>query len=187
MDKQVNIEHYQPDVIKDYREFKAIAQTENPELYLLWTASDNAFNDQFVDTLTINGCERWEKMLGIQPMGTDTLEERRFRIKARLNENLPYTMRMLKNSLSALCGADGYSLTLYAGEYRLKILVELTVKKMFAEAESMVKRMIPANMIIDISLRYNQWLTLKPLTWGQAAGYTWGGIREEVIENGNDN
>ena len=187
MDKQVNIEHYQPDVIKDYREFKAIAQTENPELYLLWTASDNAFNDQFVDTLTVNGCERWERMLSIQPMGTDTLEERRFRIKARLNENLPYTMRMLKNSLSALCGADGYSLTLYAGEYRLKILVELTVKKMFAEAEKMVKRMIPANMIIDISLRYNQWLALRPITWGQAAGYTWGEIKEEVIENGNDN
>ena len=185
--KEVDIRLYQPEVIRDYREFKAIAQTENSALTDCWSASDKVFCNQFVETLTEEGCRMWENCLGIQPMGTDTLEERRFRIKARLNENLPYTMRMLKNSLSALCGADGYSLTLYAGEYRLKILVELTVKKMFAEAENMVKRMIPANMIIDISLRYNQWLALRPITWGQAAGYTWGEIKEEVIENGNDN
>ena len=39
-------------------------------------------------------------------------------------------------------------MTLYNDEYRLRILLELTVKKLFDEVEKTVKRMIPANLIL---------------------------------------
>lgn len=179
--KEVDITGYQPTVIKDYREFKALAGTENPELTQAWTSSDIVFLNQFIDTLTEEGCKRWEKMLKIQVMGTDTLETRRFRILSRLNENLPYTYRMLQSYLDTLCGEGNYQMTLYANDYRLKILLELGIKKMFDDVESAVKRMIPANLILEVALRYNQHSTVGQYTHGQLAQWTHQEIREEAL------
>ena len=181
--KNVDISIYQPSVVKDYREFKEIASIENEALTDSWTASNNVFLDQFIETLTENGCKRWEKILGIQPKGTDTLQVRRFRIKSRINEDLPYTWRSLENVLNSLCGKESYAMTLYNNEYRLKILLELTVKKLFDEVESTVKRMIPANLILEVELRYNQHLQLKPYKHSELAEYTHKELREEVFTN----
>ena len=176
--KNVDISIYQPSVVKDYKEFKEISKRENEILTNCWTASNNVFLDQFIETLTENGCKRWEKILGIQPKGTDTLQVRRFRIKSRINEDLPYTWRTLENVLNSLCGKESYAMTLYNDEYRLKILLELTVKKLFDEVEKTVKRMIPANLILEVELRYNQHLHLKAFTHEYLKAYTHNGLRE---------
>lgn len=179
--KNVDISIYQPLIIKDYKEFKEIANIENTILTDCWSGSNNVFLDQFIETLTDNGCKRWEKILNIQPKGTDTLEVRRFRIKSRINEDLPYTYKALVNVLNSLCGEGQYTINLYNNEYRLKILIELTAKKLFDEVESTVKRMIPANMILEVSLRYNQYLHFKKYTYGQLSVYTNKQLREEVL------
>ena len=183
--KEVDIRRYQPAVIKEYREFQALAETENIELTQGWTETNTVFLNQFINTLTEEGCKRWEKMLNIQVRGTDTLETRRFRILSRLNENLPYTYRMLKNYLDTLCGIGNYEMTLFAKEYQLKILLELGIKKMFDDVEQAVKRMIPANILLEVALRYNQHSTVGQYTHGQLAKWTHKTIREEVLTHGN--
>ena len=72
-------------------------------------------------------------------------------------------------------------MTLYNEEYRLVILLELTVKKLFDEVEQSVKRMIPANLILDVRLRYNTWGQVKVLTWGDLKNRTWKDVKEEVL------
>ena len=171
--KNVDISIYQPSVVKDYKEFKEISKRENKVLTDSWTDSNSVFLDQFIETLTENGCKRWEKILGIQPKGTDTLQVRRFRIKSRINEDLPYTWRSLENVLNSLCGKESYAMTLYNDEYRLK--------KLFDEVESTVKRMIPANLILEVELRYNQHLHLKAFTHEYLKAYTHDGLREEAL------
>ena len=170
--KNVDIGIYQPNIIRDYSEFKEIAERENEELTGCWSTSNSVFLDQFIETLTENGCRRWEKILGIQTKDTDTLQVRRFRIKSRINEDLPYTWNVLQNVLDSLCGKGQYEMTLFNDEYRLRILLELTVKKMFDEVENTVKRMLPANLILEVELRYNQHITVGKYTHGQLSIYT---------------
>ena len=69
-------------------------------------------------------------------------------------------------------------MTLYNDEYRLRILLELTIKKLFDEVEKTVKRMIPANLILEVELRYNQHLQLKAFTHEYLKAYTHNGLRE---------
>ena len=185
MARTIDIRQYQPDLMKDVLEFKALADAENPELQKQYGDIGVVFDNQFVDTLTEYGCKRWEKGLGITPKASDTLEDRRFRIKTRMNDDLPYTMRTLGQMLDALCGAGNYEKTLYHLEYRLKVLLELTAKKQFDEAKDMLSRILPANMILELGLRYNTWGQAAHLTWGQVSHMTWKQIREEVIpDNG---
>ena len=181
MVREVDVRVYQPRLVKDTDEFKALAVTENPELTLCWEGLEAAEADQFVDTLTANGCKRWEKILNIQPKATDTLEERRFRIKTRLNENLPYTYRRLTQLLDALCGAGNYEATVFHNEYRLKVLLELIVKKTFDEAQELLERIIPANLILEVAIRYNQWQTVLPYTWAELKTLTWKTVKEDML------
>jgi hypothetical protein len=175
------IQEYWSDVLKDIREFEEIAKAINPEIEVIWQAVRNLMDDQFIQTATERGIARREKMLGITQFADDTLESRRFRVLARWNDKLPYTYRVLQSKLDQLCGVDGYEMILDAGSYSLKIKVELVVKRMFEEVEKIAKKMLPANILLSVELRYNQYFKLSEFTHGQLSNYTHNQIRNEVI------
>lgn len=181
MDREINILNYLPDFLKEFREFRELAAAENPELILIWRLLEDVLNDQFVADATENGIKRWETILKIFPKGSDSLEVRKFRILARLNEKLPYTRRTLESQLDALCGELGYSVELRNDEYTLVVRVALAEKGKFDEVSSLLKRTVPANIIIDLSLLYNTHAVLSRYTNEQLAAYTHEQLRSEVL------
>lgn len=183
MQREVNLLDYLLPLIAQTDEFAAIGTAENEQINDLWTAHKNVYNNQFIATLDENGCERWEKILEITPMGTDTLEDRRFRIAARINADIPYTYKQLQNMLASLCN-DDYTMELQNEDYKLIVRVALSAQKQYAEIEKLLKRVVPANILIDFSLLYNQYQDLKPKTHAQLRAYTHKQLREEEISNG---
>ena len=181
MDRTINLIEYVPPILAETKEFQAICAAENTELERLRTAYLNLFADQFIQTATENGISRLEKIMGIVPKGTDSLEVRRFRLLARKQEKLPYTKWTLPEQLAALCGADGYSLNIDHAARRIAVRVALTAKGMYDAVELLLLKQRPANMVIDLSLLYNQWLTLATKTWGDMTATTWHSARNEVI------
>ena len=172
---------YLPPVIKNAAEFEAIMEAIQPEFVDVETAIINAFNDTFVNDATEVGVKRWESMLNIVPKSVDTLEDRKFRILARLNEQLPYTFRSLDDRLITLCGQNGFTMELFNDIYTLKIRIELVVKGQYEAVEQLLKRIVPANLVIDLDLRYNQHEKLKNYTHGQLSAFTHSHIRNEVL------
>lgn len=81
------ISSYYPDVIKEIREFKVLAQAEDSSLFIIYEALENIMDDQFIETAKNYGLSRLEKIVEIKPKDTDTLDERRFKILAKYNEN----------------------------------------------------------------------------------------------------
>lgn len=181
MDREINILNYLPQILKEVKELKAIADSENPELQSLWTSIANALSDQFVNDATEYGVSRLEKILKIVAKGTDSLDDRKFRILTRLNEQLPHTYRTLQNQLANLCGEDGYTLTLNHSQYTMTVRVALTAKSNFNDVDALLQRVTPANIVIDLSLMYNQHQTLAQLTHQQLSAYTHDQLRNEVI------
>ena len=172
---------YLPPVIKNAAEFEAIMEAIQPEFVDVETAIINAFNDTFVNDATEVGVKRWESMLKIVPKSVDTLEDRKFRILARLNEQLPYTFRSLDDRLITLCGQNGFTMELFNDIYTLKVRIELVVKGQYEAVEQLLKRIVPANLVIDLDLRYNQHEKLKNYTHGQLSAFTHSHIRNEVL------
>lgn len=172
---------YLPPVIKNAAEFEAIMEAIQPEFVDVETAIINAFNDTFVNDATEVGVKRWEAILNIVPKSVDTLEDRKFRILARLNEQLPYTFRSLDDRLITLCGQNGFTMELFNDIYTLKVRIELVVKGQYEAVEQLLKRIVPANLVIDLDLRYNQHEKLKNYTHGQLSAFTHSHIRNEVL------
>lgn len=181
MDREINILNYLPEFLKEFREFRELAAAENPELLSAWELLGAVLKDQFVADATENGVKRWETILKLFPKGSDSLDLRKFRILARLNEKLPYTRRVLESQLDALCGKAGYSVELRNNEYTLVVRVALTEKGMFDEVGSLLERTVPANIIIDLSLLYNTHAILSRYTNVQFAAYTHEQLRSEVL------
>ena len=167
---------YLPPFIRNFKEMAAIMDTEQPEFELAWQNAENTLADQFVMTATINGIKRWEKIYGIIPKGTDTLDERRFVILSKMNEQPPYTMAALENVLDALCGKGGYSLHMNANDYELTVKLEMGNENNFAAVVELLNRILPANIVRNVSL-YNTYDMLRSFTHGQLARYTHEEIR----------
>lgn len=173
---------YLPPYMQEYPEMIGIMGAEQHRIDSMWDSAEAAFADQFIQEATEYGVSRWESMLVINPKDTDTLPERKFRILTRLNQELPYTLRGLERSLTSLCGADGYEVTVHAAEYHIEIRLALGNKNNYADVESLLQKMIPANMTQYIQIMYNNHNVLAKFTHRHLAAYTYDSLRNEVLE-----
>lgn len=180
MSKRILLQ-YLPPFMQGYKELIQIMQGEQIEIDTLWKALEDGLKDQFINDATEYGISRWERILGINPKATDILDERRFRILVRLNEDLPYTYRSLNQQLSALCGNDGYTIVLDANAYTLNVKISLVNKSNFSDVEELLDRIVPANLIVSLEVIYNQHSTLAAFTHAFLANYTHNQIRNEVL------
>lgn len=174
---------YLPDVIKNIKEYQIIQNDcLQPEITLFWENVDKILENQFIDSMTEIGVKRWEKMLNIIPKSNLTLDERKFTIITKLNEELPYTLEVLHERLTNLCGKGGYSIEINENEYYMRILVMLHAKSNFNDAVTMVNNMIPANIKLEILLKYNQHFSLNKYTHAELKQYSNLEVKEKVLD-----
>ena len=172
---------YLPEFMRDFREIKFLTNKQQEQAEKLWAVLDTIWNNQFIDTLNEAGCERWEKMLKIRNKDTYTLAERRNKILSKMVEQRPFTLKSLKKALTMLCGVDGYSVELTPAEYILRVRIALTSKNMFSDVKELIDKIVPANLIIDADLMYNQHSKVGSFSHAQLATYNHEQLRSEVI------
>lgn len=173
---------YLPDVIQRILDYQKLTDAEQPEIDTLWTSAEHALQDQFIADATENGISRWEKLLRIVPKATESLQNRRFTILARINEQLPYTLAALDHQLRLLCGEGNFTIRLVHREYRLFVQVGLAAKSNYEDVRIMLLQVVPANMVVELSLKYNQHSLLHTYTHGQLGTWTHETIRNEVLD-----
>ena len=175
---------YLPPFIRNIRECESIMNDgEQPEINLMWGKIENAMKDQFISDATENGVQRWEKILGIVPKGELTLDERKFAILSKINETLPFTITTLKEQLRSLCGENNYSAEVDG--FSLIVRVALEAKNNLGDVDALLKRIVPANMVIDLSIKYNPHENLEIHTHEELHAFTHEQLRNEVFANGN--
>lgn len=178
------LQDYLPPILLKTYEFPLLCDTEQPEIDRLHDAADAVLDAQFLSTAGEYAIQRYEKIFGITPMDTDTLNERRFKVLTRINAQLPFSVRRLRQQLATLCGADGYKLELDGDRYTLTVKVALTAKRNQQAVEELLADIVPANMVCTTSLLYNQHADLTRFTHAQLALLTHFEIREEVLPDG---
>lgn len=180
------LQAYLPEILLKTYEFPLLCATEQPEFDRLSAAADETLSNQFVETAGEKGLARYEQIFGIAPQDTDTLDERRFRVLTKINAQLPFSVRRLRQQLETLCGADGYKLEVNGAVYTLTVKVALTAKRNRSAVEDLLRDIVPANMVCTCSLLYNTWEQIKRLTWGELKALTWREIKEEVLPDEAD-
>lgn len=173
--------YLQPPELQEIREFRAIIESEEIEAESLRRSCLATRDELYVSTMSEYGVSIIEKMLKIIPKDTDTLEDRRFVLFARHNEQSPFTFKSIENQIERLCGVGGYSFEYGPEPFHLKVRVVLKAKNQLNEVGLTLRKTVPANVVVDLSLLYNQWLTLATKKWGDMTAITWYNARNEVI------
>ncbi len=175
----MKILNYLPPVLREIGDFAQIASAEQEQFDGAEKAVADLKDNLFLSSLIETGVSRWETILGILPKAEDDLPTRRFRVAALLEGKTPYTLLSLKARLAALCGADGFTAALSPGQFALTVRVALTVRSCYEAVERLLCQIVPANLLVDLSLMYNQHQTLSSYTHAQLAAYTHAQLREQ--------
>jgi hypothetical protein len=130
----------------------AITDAEQPMAEDAWDALQNVMDNQYLSTADEKGVTVWEDELDITPQATDTLEERKERIKALWIYGILYTYRWLQDWLKNAVG-ETYPKPVVSG-YTLS--VTLPVKSDYMTLFDALRRYIPANMVLDESILLTQ-------------------------------
>lgn len=145
------INSYLPKVLQDIIEFQIVNSDLDVELGLLENYIKGINTETIVQTANIYGIEKWEKILGIIPDDTDSLETRRFRINNILTSKLPYTVRWLQKKLSEITGSTtGWTLNISNNDYTITIILSGLDTDLMLEVEKQLRNAIPANMVLEI-------------------------------------
>ena len=168
---------YLPMYVQEYTEISAIMESEQDMIEKSWNDTDDIMNNQFVVDATEGGVKRYEKILNIKPKAIYDLNERKFNILVRLNEQLPYTVETLKNVLTSLCGEDGYLLKVDNNKYAVLVKLSLSNEHNLEAVEQLLDKMLPANLIRTVTT-FNVHSILAAYTHGQLAAFTHKEIRE---------
>lgn len=184
MIREVQLVSYLPEALQDYQELRETLQAQNPEIQELEDLTEVIKDNLFIVRCNEQGIGRFEKMLGMKPLDSDTLENRRFRVLSLWNNTIPYTIPVLQKKLETICGKSGYSLAILSEQYKVVVRVALNNKRNLEMVKDMLEGVIPANMVIDLSLLYNKHEDLGKYTHGQLSARTYGQLRSEVLENG---
>ena len=160
-------EKYLPPFVKDTREFQILAEIESPILEEERKAKEDLEADQWIITATERGLKRRAKLLNIVREEDESLEDFRQRILFLWNHHRPYTYFHLLDWLEGICDKDNVKVDMQYDLYYLHIEIRLIKKQLQQEIIKTVRKMIPANITLDVTLRYNLYGEFKPYTYGE--------------------
>lgn len=173
---------YLPDSMAELKEFQTLGAVEGEILAEEAAAKEEMIRNQWIVTADRRGLARYAAMMGLESRGKET-EELRAEVLYRWNFRSPYPYFALLDWLDGCCGPDGYAAALFREEYRLAVSLELRNKGKQVFLEKYLRRVIPANITLEVSLNRNTHGKLEPFTHGQMKAWKWeyGGISYEDL------
>ncbi|MED4953421.1 putative phage tail protein [Paenibacillus sp. FSL R5-0527] len=164
----------------DIEDFIRLAETETIELDLAQGAIGQLFDDQFVETSTLQAIKRREQMLGIQADPTrETMEFRRRRILNRYQTKPPFTVRYLQRQLDALVGKG---MTIASVDYANRVLTvtaNVDNASVFKEVLYTIETTKPANMVYQQNtalqdvIGLEEHIGMREMTWNYRLDGLW--------------
>lgn len=172
-----------PEIIRSIPDIKKIYEINADQEALLDASVNALFDDIFLETMDETKTARWEKMLSIIPLDTDTLSERRFRIQTRVLERMPYTYRVILRKLQTLC-PGGVDWTVDTEKQLIIVRVALASKNMRADVDELLDNVLPLNMEYTLIILYNTYAMLAKHTNGNLKQFTHQQMRDDTAIGG---
>lgn len=150
MIRTVTLKEHLPNFIQKYREIQKIMEAENPEFQYVMDESEKIKDNQFIESCDEDGISRFEEMMRIIPLETDTLQSRISRVLTRWNKSTPYTYFFLLRKLNSLCGINNYEIIRNIDKYEMEIITHLELSGQIDELLYLLDDLIPANILCTL-------------------------------------
>ena len=144
------------------------------ELQVVENARHSILENKNITTCDEHGISVFESDMGITPLDTDTLDERKTRCLLKWNNTLPYNYQTVIALLDSLVGRGNYICILDG--LVLSIKIDYGSQRQIDTIIKSLRSLIPANVEISTSIIENTWGDISRFTWGELATDTWENI-----------
>lgn len=152
---------YYPTVIQKITEFQAIIDGEYPEFEDLAIGREQIINNAYLLTMDENRIGEWEKILGIKPIESSSLSDRRDTIIARIRGQGKLNTALINSIVNAFTGGSANS-WVEDGVLYVEITPPPDNKQyQFANVEQELGNKIPAHLGLVVSRSYYTWSEIK--------------------------
>lgn len=179
--RYINLKELLPLYLQEYSELAEIMNTETLEFRLLESRHNRMIDNRYIISCDEEGISRFEKILSVTPKSNDTLEDRIFRCLTKWNVCLPYNYAFLERKLRELCGTE-YTIDFDVPGQTMIVKIGIAQKNQYDSVVDILEEIVPCQIVLDISLLYNQHLTLAKFTHAQLAKFTHTQLRNEVLK-----
>ncbi len=176
-------ERHLPDTVTELHEFRKLTEIEGVILADAATAKETLEKNQWILTAERSGLLRLAEMMGFFGAEAMETEDLRGEILSRWSSRSPYTKFHLMDWLDGCLGNGTYQLDIDRERYLMKLVMELRVKEKKDFLEKYLRKIIPANLLLEVSLNTNTYGDLEGMTYGQLMerGWTYGQIPLEDL------
>lgn len=147
---EIDVLDLMPHTVNELLEFQEIAKVENRNFNKIRLQINELFNYRFVMNATLEGIDRWEKVLKLKSRPSEDLETRRKRVLAKINNRIPYTWRSLRQLLDSIFGEENYHLDLDPQELVIELLIP-NEQNYYKELHDILEPMVPLNILMIIA------------------------------------
>lgn len=140
-----------PPFLQNIKEYKEICSAEYIELKDLEDKIEEIIKEISAETATGYGLERYEKILNIVNTTTNA-EERRFKIKSKLTNQLPFNLKWIENKLKSLVGEGNFLIDLDNENYKITIQISYVFPDVANVLNRDLRLQLPANLLIMVNL-----------------------------------
>lgn len=169
---------YWPNVIQQILEFQAFIKAEGFEIDFLKNDVELSVNEAYLHTMGLERIMEWEQALGITPGATDTTEDRRESIIARIRGQGKLNTELINSIVDAFTGGTAKS---YIEDGVLYVKITPPPENKQYKFENVVRELTkktPAHLSLAVSRdyatwkevveNYSDWNAIKQLTtWGE--------------------
>jgi hypothetical protein len=165
--------YYLPNTVRELQDFQKLGEIEGILLTEAALAKDTVVNNQWILTAEKSGLLRLARMMGMH--GAEVMETERLReeILFRWNSRSPYTLFHLQDWLDGCLWTESYTVKVKQEKYLLQLVLELWVKEKKAFLEKHLRKIIPANLMLEVGLNVNTYRKLQVMTHGQMQELKW--------------
>lgn len=162
-------------------EFSEIDRVSDIQMLKFEQALEDLEDDILISTSTEEGIARREKILGITPLDTQSLQLRRDNVLLAWFDVYPYTRLDLQRRLDLLCGEGNSTVVYDAANQTMEVRILLVTKERKSAIEEMLERIAPLMIIFHVEIMYHCWDEYKrKKTWNDMKTKTWEFVKEGI-------
>ena len=152
---------YYPYIIKIIEDFQALMFAEGFEIDFATSEFDFAINDAYLTTMSESRVSEWEKALGITPLSTDTIQQRRDVIISKFRGGSKLNTESISSIVKAFTNGDAIS-SFKDGVLKVEVRPPLENKEFkFSDVENALRIRIPAHIQLNVVRDYATWDDVK--------------------------
>lgn len=182
-------EHYLAKILpEDYMQSAEVVEIQDAIQVDLETEQDavNGLQDQmFVETATVGwGLSYWEKLYGIYPDITMSVDDRREVVLGKVRGVGTVTPAFIKALAETFVEGEVEVIEDTTNcHFQIKIISVVGEPPRLNAMKAAIEEMKPAHLTFEIVIRYNTWGDVKAAnyTWAMAKTRTWGQLRGEAL------